>query len=113
MKQPAASLLHKLTNNNNGWIMSKKAAEQLGAEYDRTPVGTGPYQFDHWTPNSEITVTAFEQYYRGPASIKKISWVPITDQAVSEIGLANGELDGAAGLRDPDILNRLKQRPDV
>jgi peptide/nickel transport system substrate-binding protein len=113
MKQSTASLLHKLTNNISGWIQSKKAAEQLGAEYDRTPVGTGPYQFDHWTPNAEIVVTAFEQYYGGPASIKKVSWVPITDQTVAEIGLANGELDGATGVRDPDILGRLQKRNDI
>lgn len=46
--------------------------------------GTGPYMLDHWTPNEEIALTAFTDYWRkepmwegGPSGVAKIPRVVI------------------------------------
>ncbi|MCL4562077.1 MAG: ABC transporter substrate-binding protein [Chloroflexi bacterium] len=46
--------------------------------------GTGPYMLDHWTPNEEIVLTAFPDYWRkepmwegGPSGVAKISRVVV------------------------------------
>jgi len=46
--------------------------------------GTGPYKLDHWTPNEELVLTAFEGYWRtepmwegGPSGIAKIPRIVI------------------------------------
>ncbi len=46
--------------------------------------GTGPYVLDHWTPNEEIVLTAFQDYWRtepmwegGPSGVAKIPRIVI------------------------------------
>lgn len=45
-------------------ITSKTYYDDVGAEEaESTPVGTGPYEFENWTPNQGMTYTSFADYW--------------------------------------------------
>jgi peptide/nickel transport system substrate-binding protein len=65
--------------------------------------GTGPYIFDHWTPNEETVMVAYEDYWRtepmweggpsGPASIKRVVVKNITEWGTRLAMLEAGDAD--------------------
>ncbi len=65
--------------------------------------GTGPYMLDHWTPNEETVLVAFEDYWRtepmweggpsGPASIKRVVVKNITEWGTRLAMLEAGDAD--------------------
>src|SRR5699024_213423 len=74
---PTATILTDLTSVG---IMSEKAVTEGGENYSDNPVGTGPYQFVEYQPGVQIELTRFDDYYRGPASIKDVIYRVITDE---------------------------------
>lgn len=74
-------------------IVNKKAYEADPEGYGRNPIGTGPYQFVEWKAGDKIILKAFEDYYKGPAEIKDVTFKVITDGSTAVIALENGEID--------------------
>lgn len=76
-------------------IVSKKAVEDCGDSFSYNPIGagTGPYKFISWTSGSDIQLEAFEEYWRGAASIKKVDMRVITDQSTLSLAIETGEVD--------------------
>src|SRR4029453_8466328 len=47
------------------WIVPKKYVEQVGEDgFKKAPVGAGPYRFVAFKPGVELTVEAFDGYWR-------------------------------------------------
>lgn len=74
-------------------IVNKKAYEADPEGYGRKPIGTGPYQFVEWKSGDKIILKAFEDYYKGPAEIKDVTFKIITDGSTAVVALENGEID--------------------
>jgi peptide/nickel transport system substrate-binding protein len=76
--QPNAAFL-----NNQGMVMivSQKEVEEQGGEFGTklTLAGTGPFYLTSLKHDVEWTCSAFPDYYRGEADIKKIHYVPIVE----------------------------------
>lgn len=79
--------------NVNCSIVSKAAVEADPEGFARNPVGTGPYKFVSWDSGSKISFEAFEDYFRGPASIKKLDYQIISDTSAALIALETGDVD--------------------
>lgn len=60
--QPSASVISGLANEA-GMISSPKAIRELGTDYGRRPVGTGPFVFESWTSGNQIKVRRFDGYW--------------------------------------------------
>ncbi len=90
---PTATFLTDLTNVG---IMSEKAVTEGGENYSDNPVGTGPYQFVEYQPGVQIELTRFDDYYRGPASIKDVIYRVITDENTATVSLRTGEVDAGS-----------------
>lgn len=84
-------------------IVCDKCCEEKGDDFGREPCGTGPYVFEEWLTGDYISMTAFEDYWRGPAAIKNGKFVIITDNSTSMIALENGEVDVTNNLGDSDM----------
>lgn len=66
-------------------------------------MGTGPYKFDHWTPNEEIVLTANENYWRtepawdggptGAPTLKKIIIKNVTEFSTRYAMMQTGDAD--------------------
>lgn len=99
LKEAYAPILYCFTNGNMG-IVSQKAVEAAGEDYARNPVGTGPYKFVEWKSGEKIVLERFEDYFRGPAPIKNLTFMIMSDKNTAAIALEKGEVDV---LYDPDM----------
>lgn len=80
--------------SNSGMIVSKKAAEEMGREkFSFNPVGTGPYELAEWEPKKHVKLKAFDKYWGTKPAIKKVTFIPIVEDATSEMALRTKELD--------------------
>ncbi|HBG74891.1 MAG: hypothetical protein A2X25_07675 [Chloroflexi bacterium GWB2_49_20] len=94
LKAPSAKLFTSTLPLNAGFIVSKKAVEALGNDaFGLDPVGTGPYEFDHWTPGQETVLLAFKDYFGAPPKIAKLTFIPIPEVGTVEMALKAGEIN--------------------
>jgi peptide/nickel transport system substrate-binding protein len=76
------------------WVVPKKYVEQVGEDgFKKAPVGAGPYRFVSFTPGIELTLEAFDQYWRKTPSVKRIVFRTIADEATRLVALKRGEVD--------------------
>ncbi len=62
-------------------------------DFNRHPVGTGPYKFVKWASNEYVLLTRNDQYYDKIPKIKEILLKIIPNENTSLIALKKGELD--------------------
>src|SRR5947208_2849029 len=74
-----------------GWIVPKKYVEKVGDEgYKKQPIGAGPYRFVSFTPGVELTLEAFDQYWRKVPHVKRLVFRTISDAATRVAALKRG-----------------------
>jgi peptide/nickel transport system substrate-binding protein len=94
LKYPSARLFTSTLPMNSGFIVSKKAVEEMGKEkFASCPIGTGPYEFVVWEPKSKLELKAFKGYWGEPPKTKNLTFVPITEASTVEMALKTGEID--------------------
>ncbi|OZM76858.1 ABC transporter substrate-binding protein [Pseudonocardia sp. MH-G8] len=111
LSAPDPALTDKLASWYTG-IVSEKAVTEKGAEFARDPVGTGPYQFDRWTPGQETVLTAFAEYWGGAPALGQVTYKAIPDVTTRNNAFAADEID-MIQVTDPDILARYEGDPDI
>jgi len=78
----------------------KKYVEQVGDEgFKKAPVGAGPYKFVSFTPGLELTMEAFDQYWRKPPNVKRLVFRVIPDESTRLAALKRSEIDIAYSIR--------------
>lgn len=81
-----------------GQIVSAAYARQAGQSYGTSQGGvmcTGPYQFEEWTPGTEIVTTANPDYWDGAPLVETLRYVFVSDGTTLTNALLEGEIDGA------------------
>ncbi len=58
------------------------------------PVGTGPYQFDEWSPGEQLTLSAYPEYWGEAGQIDEIIFRVIDDPTARRQALESGSIDG-------------------
>ena len=76
-------------------ILNEKAVTESGEAYGENPVGTGPYKYVRHDIGERVVLERFDEYFRGPASIKNVEYQVITDANTTVIALETGEVDFA------------------
>ncbi|MEH7010443.1 ABC transporter substrate-binding protein [Neobacillus niacini] len=100
-KQPFNALLYRLTLDAAA-IVSKKAATS-DKDFNKHPVGAGPYKFVSWDLGGDVVLEAFPDYYKGEPKIKKLIFKHIPEAINRSIGLETGEIDLAYDLAITDL----------
>lgn len=59
------------------------------------PIGTGPFVFDDWIPDDQLTVTRNDDYWNGAPYLDGVEFRVITDHTTRATALETGELDAA------------------
>jgi peptide/nickel transport system substrate-binding protein len=113
LRENIPSVLGVLTNYSGGFIVSRRAVEQRGAEFTRNPVGTGPFALDRVTPNQSAELVAHAGYFRGAPQIGRISYRFIPSDASRDLAFQNRELDINYGRADQTWVNRTRQIPNT
>lgn len=108
LKKPNVALLAEL----NKGIVSKAYAEANPAAANLEPMGSGPYKFVEWVPNTRIVLEANPDYFGSPPPFSKITFIPIVDNNVRSLRFEAGAIDilYTAGVSD---VNRLRSMADI
>jgi peptide/nickel transport system substrate-binding protein len=97
---------------STGWIMSKAAWAKLGKDgYNKTPVGTGPYELQSLTPNQDIILVANPNYWGPKVGVDRIDYKVITDAQTAALAVKSGSVD-IAGV-DPVTAQQYANTPGV
>jgi peptide/nickel transport system substrate-binding protein len=88
-----------------GFVFSKKAFEEMGAEaFSLNPIGCGPYELDTWTPGSDLVLKKFADYHDPDRPyFEEIRFVGVEDAVVRLEKLRAEEIDYTTGLGNKDM----------
>ncbi len=96
-----------------GWIVPKKYLEKIGDDgFKKAPIGAGPYKFVSFTPGVELVMEAFDGYWRKTASVKRLVFKVIPDEATRLAALKRGEVDIAYSIRG-ELADELLRTPGL
>lgn len=77
----------------DGLCMLKIINKGTESTLKQKPVGTGPFKFISWSPNDNITLEKFDDYWdAGKVKIDKLILKPIPDQTVAMTNLEAGSI---------------------
>ncbi|MDD4889821.1 MAG: ABC transporter substrate-binding protein [Phycisphaerae bacterium] len=74
-------------------ILDGKGPEWWADNYDRHPIGTGPFKFDQWKSGEWIRMVRNQAYYEGPPNLDAIYIRYIPDQLNIQLTLETGGID--------------------
>jgi peptide/nickel transport system substrate-binding protein len=74
-------------------IVPKAYAEANPANVNLRPIGSGPFKFVEWIPNTRIVLEANPAYYGGAPKIRRLTLLPIPDTTVRMLQFETGEID--------------------
>ena len=86
-------------------IISRRAFEEAKTWLDaaRAPVGTGPYRVRSYTPNRELVLEAFDDYWGGRPPLQTIRFVEVPEVPERVNGLRAGDFQFACDLPPDQI----------
>jgi peptide/nickel transport system substrate-binding protein len=83
-------------------ILSKRYFDEQGEEAKNHPIGTGPWQYVSSTPDAELVMEAFDEYWDGAPHFDRLVLKEIPDHAARLAQVQSGEVDLA--LLDSSLL---------
>jgi peptide/nickel transport system substrate-binding protein len=110
--EPYAGLLYDMGYHYN-FILPKKLIASKH-DFNKEPIGTGPYKLVDWNFGTSLTYEANEDYFdtEHKAKIKKLEFVVIPEGASRTIALEAGEVDFIWEVSGADVAN-LEANADV
>jgi len=111
LSEPVPSLLGLLVPYHGGNIVCKDAVEALGDDYQRQPVGTGPFMFAEYQPQQYVKLVANPEYFRGEPKIKEIYYRYIPSDASRDLAFQAGEIDMIYGKQEQSWVERISEVP--
>ena len=76
-----------------GLIVSPAAVEANGADFGRSPSGTGPFKFAEWRSNEAVVIERNPDYWGDPAGTDAVVFRPITDANTRVAEMLAGGID--------------------
>jgi peptide/nickel transport system substrate-binding protein len=101
MNKPFAALLSHLDTFMA--IVPKEVVEQNG-DLSKTMVGTGPFKFVEFVPNTHARLTRNENYHeQGLPYLDALTWLPIPDDSTRTANIQTSTVDFADQIAQKDI----------
>ena len=92
-------------------IVSPTAHAQLGKDFLKNPVGTGPFKFKEWVPGVSISVVRNDDYFGDKAYLDQVTMRPIPEATTRALALETGEVHLATPIT-PEQMGRLQGNPN-
>lgn len=106
--------LPQVANYSGGYIVPQQPYEALGADgFLSNPVGTGPFAFDSYTAQQNVTLTAFADYFRGAPQLGGVEVRFVADGTSRELALQSNDLDVIAGFPDALWVDQMNQQDGI
>ena len=94
-------------------LLEKIPPAQIAAcEFNRNPVGNGPFKLVEWRANQQLIFTANPQYVLGRPKLDRVVFQIIPDETVLATNLKTGAIDVAPNL-SPLTFKQLEQEPNA
>lgn len=113
LKTPVPSLLGLVTNYHGGNIVCKAAAEEMGEDFQKRPIGTGPFMFAEYKPQQHLKLVANPDYFRGEPELDGIMYQYIPSDSARDLAFQSGELDMLYGKQNQKWVDRMREHDDV
>ena len=111
-KEKIPSVLGILTDYHGGYIVSKKAVEEMGLEKFKTnPIGTGPFMLQEYFPKQKLIEVRNEEYFRGRPLLDRIEFWFMPDASSREMAFRKGEIDISEGEREQAWIDKMRKVP--
>jgi peptide/nickel transport system substrate-binding protein len=93
-------------------ISDKEYLEEVGKEFARAPMGTGPFKFAEWEPNVRIVGERFEDYWGEDPGVERLVWRVIPDAFTRKSEFLTGGLD-VLPFMEAGWVSEVEANPDV
>src|SRR5205085_2585609 len=80
--------------------------------FKKAPIGAGPYKFVSFNPGIELTLEAFDGYWRKKPGVKRLVFRCIPDEATRLAALKGGEVDIVYSIRG-ELAEELRSTPGL
>lgn len=107
LKSADPAFLTSVANWHGGFVICKKAMEELGDGYKSAPIGSGPFQFESYSPKENVVLTANPAYYRGKPKLDRLVFSYIPDQTSRRFAFVQQEVDIIQGISNEDWLKEV------
>ncbi|MFI5717712.1 ABC transporter substrate-binding protein [Nocardia sp. NPDC051750] len=97
LKHPLGNIFDLL---DSAPILDAESLDELKA--GKKFIGTGPFRFDSWTPNSSVRIVRNDDYWGGPPPLDAVTFVIASDPKSLYTRLRTGQLDVVDGLSNND-----------
>lgn len=97
LKEPYAPFLNVLATHSS-YIVSPEAVMKWGDDFNKHPVGTGPFAFVEWRPKDRIILEANKTYWNGRPRLDRIIFKVVEDNKVRQLELKAGVLHVSDGI---------------
>ncbi|RPJ20640.1 MAG: hypothetical protein EHM35_19205, partial [Planctomycetaceae bacterium] len=91
-EKPFAPTLYYIAQESGG-IASPAAIEKFKDDYQRNPVGTGPYMVESFTPGSKVVLKRFDDHWKGKPLLDKIEFRAVPEAQTRLSMLEAGQAD--------------------
>lgn len=108
LKHPVPSLLGLVANYHGGNIVSKKAGEEMGDDFKRHPIGTGPFAFEKLEDGQLLRMTAHQDYFKGTPKIEAITYRYIPSSGARDLAFQSGALHAYSGVREDRWVKKMR-----
>jgi peptide/nickel transport system substrate-binding protein len=83
--------------------VSPAAVDQLGTDFELQPVGTGPFRFEEFEPDSHVVMVRNEDYWNGPPLVDSVRIRIIPEPSVHTVELESEGVDISFGVPIDDL----------
>ncbi len=112
LKEPSSPFLAQLTDRS-GMIVSPKAAEAAGKDFQSHPVCAGPFKFVDRVPLDHITLERFPQYWNAKdILLDRVVYQTIPDSSIRLANLAAGSTELVEYIIPTDV-DAVKRNPKL
>lgn len=110
LRQPDPFALLRLVGYHAGFIVSKRAVEELGDQFRFNPIGTGPFAFASYEPRQKVSLVAHTDYFKGAPALSGIDFYFMPDTSTRELALRTREIDAADGNSEQVWYDRMRRQ---
>jgi len=108
LKEPYAGFLWNLTNGGIGIVPNGS-----GKDFQRNPIGSGPYRFISYSHEEELLLEANRDYFRGAPAANRLRFKVVPDATTRALELRKGSIDIGQNVLTPDFVKALEREPHL
>jgi peptide/nickel transport system substrate-binding protein len=110
LKAPSAIFPHNVATFRGGFLMSKAAADKLGAEVGKKLIGTGPFMLEKAVLDQEIVLKRNDEFFGEKPRLETITFKVIREPGTANLAFEREQLD-IIDINEKESVDRYQKNP--